>query len=427
MSAMVDSFDMPMGEYSADYDISMHGSADQWLLDEAKMEEDSPSTQRIGSPLQSKTESLMAMKTDSSQKYDGDVEVDMEPYTDVEHIEFDMLDGDAALADETEILDVEVYDASQTHSPAFISAETHELQIALTPTLPLLALPHDLTPIPEHPVAPMNHPDVAASEEVHQEHTVETAAFSSTDQPEHDDGTAHDYAHEHALHEEAQLEEHVADAAYAVGEHAPPEHAEGWADEETAHDVSAFAPDAVEVVYAEEVQASADERHHQSEEIHQHDEEHAPSSELPQVTPSVSQEFVEGVERTYQHDSSGHADSAVYVGDEAQDLSEGAFMDLPPPILLSLSSDQTFEYSLFTRPSDDSSDAAQHPNPLLLLEDSASLFYEPLTTFFEAFRQDEVVNSVPNFADSELAVSAVDLHLALSEVCHFFHLRRVRG
>ena len=411
---MVDSFDMPMGEYPADFDISMHGSADQWLFDEAKMEEDSPSTQRIGSPLQSKTESLMAMKTDSSQKYGGDVEVEMASYADVEHIEFDMLDGDAALADETEILDVEVYDASQTHSPTFIAADTHELHIESTPTLPLLPLPH-VTPIPEHPVPPMNHPDVAVAEEVHQEHIIEAAAPSS-EHVEHDDGTStvHDYAHEHALHEEVQLEEHVVDAVYVTGEQAPVEHAEGWVDEETTQDaVSGFAPEAAEEVHVEEVQALVDETQHLSEGSLQPEEERAPSSDLPQVTPSVSQELVEA---TYQHDSSAHADSAAYVGDEAHDLSEGAFMDLPPAILLSLRSDQTFDYSLFTRPSEDFPDATHYSNPHLLLEDSASLFYEPLTTFFEAFRQDEAVNSIPNSAESELVISAVDLHISLSEV-----------
>ncbi|KAF8965275.1 hypothetical protein BDZ97DRAFT_799370 [Flammula alnicola] len=118
MSAMLDTYDMQILDYSGDHDIQMHpSSSDQWFQDEAKMEEDGPTLV--------KHESDSHLKTDAyiQEKADINIEVDMEPFLDQQN-EYDMVDDEEIHESGAEILDVEVYDVSHAQSPAMFAVDT---------------------------------------------------------------------------------------------------------------------------------------------------------------------------------------------------------------------------------------------------------------------------------------------------------------
>lgn len=125
----------------------------------------------------------------------------------------------------------------------------------------------------------------------------------------------------------------------------------------------------------------------------------------------------------------GHssAEAEVAVTNESGDpheISEGVYIDPPPPVLLSLPpSAELGECSLFNLPASSvpqspssSSRPADSEGVHLLLHDRPTLYYEPLSAVFTALRQEQCIHNMPGFAEAELALDAFDLQLCISEV-----------
>ncbi|KAI5124313.1 hypothetical protein M0805_008921 [Coniferiporia weirii] len=107
-------------------------------------------------------------------------------------------------------------------------------------------------------------------------------------------------------------------------------------------------------------------------------------------------------------------------------VAEHVYLEPPPPILLTLQVTSTEgdqpEFVLFSLP-EQSSVAADETEPtvrsaeepLLLLQHHSSLFYEPISTVFEAFRHEEYFSHIEELSEAEMAINAHDLQLVISE------------
>jgi len=173
----------------------------------------------------------------------------------------------------------------------------------------------------------------------------------------------------------------------------------------------------------------------------------APSPVAVQKHPQEGQSLAE----VEVHDPSGvdlTDRSGGYVEDQVtQEEEEEGLIDPPPPVLLSYPFDGS-HFALFNFPEDpqDGSTAngttspltghdevqresdAKHISPLaeylpvpeapiLLFRERFPLYYEPLSSVFEALRADEAVNTGGRFDDNiELVISAPELDLTLPEV-----------
>lgn len=102
-------------------------------------------------------------------------------------------------------------------------------------------------------------------------------------------------------------------------------------------------------------------------------------------------------------------------------ISDGVYIDSPPAVLLSISDLSQPGFVLFNQPDVDGESAGELHGDReaysLLLEDRPTLYYEPLSSVFEALRQDEALLSrVPHSFEGELVLDAYDLQLTVSEV-----------
>ncbi|KAH9951268.1 hypothetical protein B0H21DRAFT_718161 [Amylocystis lapponica] len=102
------------------------------------------------------------------------------------------------------------------------------------------------------------------------------------------------------------------------------------------------------------------------------------------------------------------------------EISDGVYIDPPPAVLLSLCfTPEPLECCLFnlplSSPSTPGSAVISQEALALVLHDRPTLYYEPLSAVFEALRQEEYLQDLPNFADGELILDAYDLHLVVSE------------
>ena len=117
------------------------------------------------------------------------------------------------------------------------------------------------------------------------------------------------------------------------------------------------------------------------------------------------------------------ANQASTTGQETVDplyISDGAYIP-PPAVLLSVASHTEPGFALFNPP-DVGEEFGEETSVnqkvySLLLEDRPTLYYEPLSSVFEALRQDEgFLSHVPHSFEGELVLDAHDLQLAVSEV-----------
>lgn len=105
-------------------------------------------------------------------------------------------------------------------------------------------------------------------------------------------------------------------------------------------------------------------------------------------------------------------------GEPAADAPEAEnYVDPPPPIHLSLrigttEGDQP-DFVLFNLPESSSSSADE---PLILLPHLPSLYYEPISVVFEAFRSEEYFSHLQELSEAEMAINAHELQLVISEV-----------
>lgn len=100
---------------------------------------------------------------------------------------------------------------------------------------------------------------------------------------------------------------------------------------------------------------------------------------------------------------------------------ENAYVDPPPPIHLSLhiglaEGDQP-DFVLFNLPESSSSVSEE---PLVLLQHLPSLYSEPISAVFEAFRSEEYFSHLQELSEAEMAINAYELQLVISEVRDHF-------
>ena len=73
------------------------------------------------------------------------------------------------------------------------------------------------------------------------------------------------------------------------------------------------------------------------------------------------------------------------------------------------------DFMLFGAPDSGPSDSS-YEEPLILLQHHTSLFSEPISNVFHAFRQEEYFSHIEELSKSEMALNAIDLQLVISEV-----------
>lgn len=397
MSAMLDTYDMQVLDYSGDHDIQMHpSSSDQWFQDEAKMEEDGP--------VIFKDESDIHLNAGVFTDEKVTIEVDMEPVLDLQNTEYDMLDDHEVHPAES--LDVELYDISHTDSPAmlavdsaqgdiFTSFHTPELDSALAeplPTEPPNPPPPEFKDVPsitprvgdEIPAGegPSESPQVGsthASEPAYEaEPPVEPAAGVAQDSADIEKHTGYHEADAPVLVVEDQVHQYVSDEARAL--------------------------ESEERFVEQPLESELESLHEQRPAINDSDAGPAVAESSDNADPNTV-----------------HTDN-ISTGDP-HEISEGVYIDPPPPVLLSMASDGQFNYSLFNEASAWSEVAEQEnetkPVASVLLSTFPTLYYEPLSTVFDALRQEEPVRVMSSTSETELILEAIDLQLIISEVCIF--------
>lgn len=96
---------------------------------------------------------------------------------------------------------------------------------------------------------------------------------------------------------------------------------------------------------------------------------------------------------------------------DPHEISEGVYIDPPPAVVLLVSTEVQQHFSLFNEPQEESS-----PNIQVILQHLPTLYYEPLHSVFEAFRQEEHLHTLFDTTNAELTLDAYELQLIVSEV-----------
>ena len=409
---MLPTFDAPMMDYLTDIDVPMHSSnSESWYLGGDLAMEDDP-----GTPNPRKV-------VVGAERIIPTIEVDMEDWA-PEPVEYEMIDEAEIPYDSGGPSDVEVYDvsqiASQIHSPSGLDAPqvlpdniTDHPRLSspsFSPTIEVPMLPesdgnlrvvdeaHGIEPALEtvgdpsysvvvdlsqpsltdneasHPSTevvpadeardPTLHPATDDARAVDNEHHLSESSFNHTENSHHQ-GVIHNDENEAAINSPVQLP-HT-------------EHPVAWEGDHTAFIPN---PEQVEEEYSRES--------NQEDVAHDHD----------------------------QAGEVGHQSSA-----DPHEISDGVYIDPPPAVLLSFSlADDEFELCLFNPPATESgasTPAAEHRSEQfkMLLHDKPTLYYEPLTSVFDALRQEPEIARIPDFTNGELVLHAYDLDLSISEVC----------
>lgn len=436
MSTMVDSFidDTQMLDYQSDLDVPMNAhSSDSWLQEEEIMEEDSLHSHKQDHPLffsqkstihqvsehgisrsemqsideeshllhsrmQSQSTSVVetvsqtyhhmhdddqlphsGMQSESfialenaenllhvqtrGQKAtvmdtgDGTIEVEMELFP-----EYEMLDDD-------EELDVEVYDASLVHSsapPEVYSSHSFDES------------------------KPQNEPlSVELPEGASQESSAENAF-----------GEQSEVRSLESFSPEKQQSLHFADAYTSVSETVTINEAEVTEDRDIIKDVLVpeldQEPNKTIQVLSVTVEESEEHNVH-SGDVNSNFEEETDDHEGSNVLehePEVEQ-----------------VDLSVHSTGDPHEISEGVYIDPPPAVVLLVSTEVQHHFSLFNETQEES-----NPTIQVILQHLPTLYYEPLHSVFEAFRQEEHLHTLFDTINAELTLDAYELQLVVSEV-----------
>ena len=371
---MLDNFDTQMADYMADIDMQVQAfSSDPWLHDETKMEEDLPGL---------KPENFSQLKDDGRHQGDLTIEIDMEEHNSAE---YDMVDDHQP----PETLDVEVYDASLAHSPAMgsfdsvLPTESSFLPLEVPPTEPQeseVATAPEPTISADLVAAPFVPPVVTP---VPEENPVSTLVFDWQQ-----DGL------------------HTSEASNSVlSTHEPPSYEAIESLENVGSDEPA---PLVEPEYPPSTEASG------TDVVAPPQEETTKHFGLPD---HPSQSIVPP-----DDGPPGETEAILQVDSTSADpheISEGVYIDPPPAVLLTISSDDhEFEFSLFNEPADWRLPSTEHHVDVhrILLHHLPTMYYESLYSLFEALRQDAFIQSTFHLPEVELVLHAVDLSLTISEV-----------
>ena len=399
MSTMLDAYDMQMLDYTNDLDIQMHpSSSDQWFPDESKMEEDGPMKPENYSQTQ-KTDGHLPMKIEPflREKADVTIEVDMDAYE--TNVEYEMLDDEERKASGTELLDVDVYDASNAHSPLMLDADALDLEN------------HNLATFEDEDIVTLStsYKDLPiTSSHLHQEpHFFLSNGEGSSEVQGGPEPTGFD------SHKNAELELPASNTGVSDGnvqeaslqdildnqEENPQPENEPFSGEEVAPSGDAL-PEPIDPT-ATEASGPGGSLYLQTQ---SGDDLHSP---LPEIS-----------------EPAGDPTPVNSSGDsgDPHEISEGVYIDPPPPVLLSMAPAGDFDFTFFNEAAEWIQNDSSSPN--VVLQQYPTLYYEPLSSVFEALRQDELTRSISNAIETELTLDAIDLELTIPEVLHLPSLIR---
>ncbi|KAK2467070.1 hypothetical protein APHAL10511_001328 [Amanita phalloides] len=356
-------FDAQMLDYHPhDVDVLMNTSvnSESWTHEEAIMEDD-------------------GLHSTHKATYENvSIEVDMEDY-DENATEFDMLNdaqhfyaGDGA----TELVDVEVYDVTQVHSPAFVSQpvpdddddddDTHvsragHEQHQDTEEIIFPAAGNG-TYLKTAELTPTHHTHLAESLAV-EGHAVDSSATSQIDSnPIAEVGT-----------EGVGLTktDTLANLTPVPSSGNPPP-ASGMTDG-TRFDLSG---------------ETSDEQSH----------EHKASSD------------------TDDHEVAHEEPAQSTAYEDPHEISEGVYIDPPPSVLLTIDITDRFDVSLFNEATTVTGQGNKEENTTsVVLQYRPTLYYEPLSAVFEGLRQETFLSDISDVSEGELVLEAYDLQLVMPE------------
>ncbi|KAG6833490.1 hypothetical protein H0H87_006062 [Tephrocybe sp. NHM501043] len=380
MSTMLESFDTQMLDFQADPDYSMQvaSSSDSWFQDEAIMEDDGHS------PIQ------------------NTIEVDMEPY-DEQHPEYEMADGSEPLEpDANDLVDVEVYDASRFQSPD--ASHDHEISaLSESQTKPLSIAPdvNELSHTPYVTLETQNFAEPTSDVSYHDSSASHMPESSNEPEPV-TSYTDTNVSSEETLLQGAQSTDHSEDGVLVAG---------GG----DLHDSSVVTTE--ESLLTISVEPTLDRRtdvDDQQENTVEEENVRPPATDSSTEFPpdrTVNEADTQAVE---------YADPLKLDGStgDPHEISEGVYIDPPPPVLVSISG--ALPISLFNSPSksrlnspfQSASDASDF---VVLLGHLPTLYYETLSAVFESLRQEEYLGGFPDLLNGELLLDAYDLELTMSE------------
>ncbi|KAF9234766.1 hypothetical protein BU15DRAFT_78686 [Melanogaster broomeanus] len=389
-SPLIDSYDAQMLDFAHDLDVAMNTASSTDFFAETLMDQDGHASTSI-------------------YQEHASVEVDMEECAG-DNAEYDMVDETIEYHHHgDEPLDVEVYDVSHAPSP-------------LVPPQPLQQ-PADVSIESEHPV--LTSPTV--SERPAHPHL--------PGEPEPPSGLSHvePLASGSVMPSVSDSEAVTSDlptSAEAPHENVPPTgefHEEtGDGTDPNGYTFEVPAPADTHDETKSHIQASAEEHHAEPSSAEVTERENPEPSVIESAALSGAEEVHDGAPPALEENADAVAQSQVTEGETVDPLqiSEGVYIDPPPAVLLSITASLEPEYSLFNHPEVElgfEGTSAEIPESepkvySLLLESRPTLYYEPLSSVFEALRQDvELLARVPYCYEGELVLDAYDLQLVLSE------------
>ena len=386
---------MQMLDYTNDLDIQMHpSSSDQWSHDESKMEEDGPQTtiKPENHPQTQKTDghSLMKIEPFLREKADVTVEVDMESYE--TNVEYEMLDDEEHKASSADFLDVDVYDVSNAHSPSMLDADALDLENHNLATLDNGGITAHSTSYKDLPIRSPNLHHETLEPHFFLSNAEESSELQSESEPSGFDS-----------HKNAEVDLPTSIIGTVDGS------VQGTSRHDISDDHEEDSQPDDQTVGGEEVAPSGDAL---SESIY------------PTTTETSSQE--DSLYLQVQSGADLHSplpETSELAGDpitpvnssgDPHEISEGVYIDPPPPVLLSMAPAEDFHFSFFNDAIEWTQNDPSSPN--VVLQQYPTLYYEPLSSVFEALRQDGFTQSISNVIEAELILDAIDLELSIPEV-----------
>ncbi|KAM6500699.1 hypothetical protein JOM56_003713 [Amanita muscaria] len=370
MSTMLDTYDTQMLDYHAhDMDVQMNTSvgSDSWVQEEATMEDD-------GFIHKSTLENVS-------------IEIDMDDYDEIP-AENDMSkDLQGTYGDGiADIVDIEVYDTSQLHSPA--------------------VFPH---PIPEETYGLANDPQVAR-------HNTDPDNLPTVEKEQLDDRVGLPSDILDYLPTEQTVDVLATDKAELVGsaDTANSQVESNVLVEVDSHAASIIVPtsddqgiDEANVPWTNSADGPVDPS---SNDVHGIAEEKGADPAAPVV--EVPEDKETGHTQEHYPQDTDHQDP--------HEISEGVYIDPPPPVLLTIDIIGHYDINLFNEVLDvgtvEDGGGEQDSNPsIVLLQDRPTLYYENLSNLFEALRQDTSLTNLTEISEGELVLEAYDLRLVMPE------------
>jgi hypothetical protein len=359
-TTMLDAYDAQMLDYHpSDLDVQMNTStsSDSWAQEEATMEDDE------------------FHSAHGSTFEDVSVEVDMEGY-DEKSAEYDMLKAAQEASGEGGVVDVEVYDASRLHSPVAVPLEIFEV-VSYAADAQGVQLPLESS---EH------NTNSAAEEEVPSGHYELLPTLPS---------------------DSLRVDEHLTGVSVAerVDQSGSPTIASGGAEQIIPAEVDAHAAAATVSTTEGGTQTP--------QEVDNLGNGNVDNAEDKPLATTVE---VSEAEDGHPQDSTQDAEHQ-----DPHEISDGVYIDPPPSVLLTVDITDQYDVSLFNEilnatTAEDGNGEPDGAPSVVLLQDRPTLYYENLSSLFEAFRQNTFLSNIPEVSEGELILDAYDLQLVMPEV-----------